>query len=101
MLHCAGVKLPAQCNILFLETKKLDNNWFLAILHDMKPRPKVLKRQLLLAENLTKQHRGQLPGKWELIKLGYGGLYRYIMRHPDLFCRFEYSTKKSKQKILQ
>lgn len=52
-------------------------------------RPNVMEKRLRLATELAKSNGGKLPNPWKMIQQGYGGLYRYIQRHPKEFKRFE------------
>ena len=56
----------------------------------MKVRPRVLARNLKLADNLAADNGGVLPNPWRMIQMGHGGLYRYILRHPKKFDHFDY-----------
>lgn len=55
----------------------------------MKTRPNVLARNLHLASQLADEN-GVLPNPNRLIRMGYEGLYRYILRHSEKFVDFEY-----------
>ncbi len=56
----------------------------------MKVRPRVLTRNLQLANTLAEHNGGVLPNPNRMIKMGHEGLYRYILRHPDYFEKFDY-----------
>lgn len=49
-----------------------------------------MKKNIELAEKISKANKGKLPNPWKLIQMGYGGLYIYIKRHPKAFERFCY-----------
>jgi len=49
-----------------------------------------MKKNLELAEKISKANNGKLPNPWKLIQMGHGGLYIYIKRHPKAFERFCY-----------
>jgi len=51
----------------------------------MDVRPKALERNVNTAKELAKNNNGLLPSPWRMIKMGYGGLHRYILRHPTYF----------------
>ncbi|MHA2279590.1 MAG: hypothetical protein ACXAC5_01680 [Promethearchaeota archaeon] len=32
-----------------------------------------------------------MPNPWRMIQMGYGGLYRYMKRHPNAFKKFKFA----------
>ena len=62
----------------------------------MTPRPNVMRRNLELADRLAEENGGLLPHPWKMIEMGHGGLYRYILRHPQEFDHFGVEEPPSK-----
>lgn len=56
----------------------------------MIPRPNVMRKNLQTAQELSDDNGGRLPNPWRMIQMGYGGLYRYIIRHPSAFKSFKF-----------
>ena len=52
-------------------------------------RPKVVEKRLSLANKLADKNDGKIPNPNKLILMGHGGLYRYMLRNPELFENFE------------
>ena len=67
----------------------------------MTVRPKIMKKRLKLAEELTRKNGGKLPNPWKMIQQGHGGLYRYVQRHPREFSHFKIEEAVGQELIKQ
>lgn len=62
-------------------------------------RPRVKEKNLAQARTLAKRNGGKLPNPWKMIQQGYGGLYRYMLRHPKFFEEFEVESAVGQEKV--